>query len=67
MADRRRNREFEHGYTMGYQYAEFEGGNEYTAKGEILSRGISLRTAYAAGFVQGIRDYKSHLPQKYNN
>lgn len=62
----RRNKEYEHGYTMGYSYAEYEGGNETTAKREILSRGISLRTAYAAGFICGVRDCKSHLPRKYD-
>lgn len=59
----KRNKEFEHGYSMGYDLARYNGNAD--PRKSILERGIGLRTQYAVGFLKGFADYKKGLPQKY--
>lgn len=58
-----RNLEYEHGYRHGYELAQFYGLED--PKRNIRSRGISLRSVYAVGFLCGHRDRKNGLPCKY--
>jgi hypothetical protein len=55
--------EYEHGYRQGYELATYNGNAN--PKRNILSRGISLRTSYAVGFLCGNKDKKQGLPCKY--
>ena len=60
---RKQNKEFNHGYVMGYEFAGYNGIRD--PKAEILSRGISLRTQYDVGFRLGHKDRKYGLAQRY--
>ena len=59
------NKEYEHGYTMGYEWVEHEGGNSNYAHAEIRRRGLSPRTTYGVGFMKGAQDAKNHTPRRY--
>lgn len=61
------NKEYIHGYTMGYDCAAYEGcANIEKAKRNILQRGISLRTVYAVAFLNAVKDYINGKPRRYN-
>ena len=60
---RKPNKEFNHGYVMGYEFASYNGIKD--PKQEILSRGISLRTQYAIGFLIGHKDKTEGKEQRY--
>ena len=59
------NKEYEHGYRMGYEWAKYENGNPKYVFKELRSRGISMRTTYAVAFKQGATDAKNAKLPKY--
>ena len=62
---RKHNIEFSAGYSMGYQHIAFDNGDIYDVSKEILSRGVSLKTSWAAGFKKGAEDAYNKRPCKY--
>lgn len=62
-----KNIEYEHGYNMGYDYIQYEGGSQLRAKRELLSRGIPLRSVHAVAFMKAIEDYRHNIPRRYKS
>lgn len=63
MAERKQDKEFNHGYVQGYELAKYYPSQD--PKKSIRERGIGFRTKYAVGFLLGWKHCKEGLPQKY--
>lgn len=59
------NKEYEHGYRMGYEWVRFENGHSSGVFRELRNRGISMHTAYAVGFRKGVDDAEKGIAQRY--
>jgi len=60
------NRTYETGYSMGYDWVAYEGGNPSRVVSELRARGASPRQQWGVAFMQGARDAAQGLPRKYN-
>lgn len=59
------NKEYEHGYRMGYEWASVENGKVVNVFKELRSRGISMRTTYAVAFRSAVKDYADGRQPRY--
>ena len=64
----KRNLKYEHGYSMGYDWVAYEGGNIYTLEREIKNRnaGAPVFKVWDHGFRQGAKDRLDGLDKKYD-
>jgi len=60
-----RNKEYEHGYNLGYDWRMYEGGNARYAYAEVRRRGINPRTTFGVAFMNGAKDAESGAERKY--
>lgn len=63
----KQNKEFEHGYQMGYLWRKYEGGSIYKIRATLYDRGIGINTTYAAGFKKGVIDAIKNKMPAYGN
>ena len=66
---KKRNMQFEHGYSMGYDWMAHEGNSTYRIDTELRNRGSNPHklTAWDHGFKKGAEDRTNNLPKKYGN
>lgn len=64
---KKRNLQYEHGYSQGYEHHQYAGGSKSSAEQEIVRRfgKKTLYSSYGKGFIQGFLDHKNDLEQKY--
>lgn len=60
-------KEFLHGYTLGYDWVLYEGGYSRGWIRELKYRGIPIRCSCGAGFKQGCEDAAAGNPRKYSD
>lgn len=65
--ERKQNKQFVHGYAMGYRWAADESGRADMIFRELRSRGIGIKTVYAVGFRRGVLDAEKGKPQLYED
>ena len=59
------NKEYNHGYNMGYDWVRYEGGNGSYAYAEIRRRGLNPRTTYGVAFIRGAKDAQNFVERRY--
>lgn len=59
------NKEYNHGYNMGYDWVMYEGGNGNYAYAEIRRRGLNPRTTYGVAFMNGAKDAENNVERRY--
>lgn len=59
-------KEYEHGYNMGYDWVAYEGGSPYFWAAEVKSRRIPVRSSYGMGFKKGCEDADNQEVRKYD-
>ena len=60
-------KEYLHGYTMGYEWVAYEGGSKYSWVSEVRRRGIPVKSSYGMGFRAGADDAYEGNPRKYSD
>lgn len=53
------------GYSFGYDYVAYEGGNLRSLFTEMKYRGVSPRSPIGVGFMAGAKDAAKGLPKRY--